>query len=74
MQSALKELPPRCRQVIMLRRVHGLSQREVAQKMGIQEETVENQIVKGMRALTEAMNDRRGSTVARARFFRRQKG
>ena len=69
MQSALEGLPPRCRQVIMLRRVHGFSQKEVAQKMGIREETVETQIIKGMRALTEAMNDRRGNMVARARRF-----
>jgi len=74
MQSALENLPPRCRQVIMLRRVHGFSQREVAQKMGISEETVENQIVKGMRALTEAMNDTRGDMVARARRFWHRKG
>jgi RNA polymerase sigma-70 factor (ECF subfamily) len=53
----------------MLRRVHGLSQKEVAREMGIREETVENQIVKGMRALTEAMADRRGNAVARARRF-----
>jgi RNA polymerase sigma-70 factor (ECF subfamily) len=55
MQAALNLLPPRCRQVVVLRRVHGLSQREVAQTMGIKEETVESQMVKGMRLLTDAI-------------------
>ena len=55
MQAALNLLPPRCRQVVVLRRVHGFSQREVAQTMGIKEETVESQMVKGMRLLTDAI-------------------
>lgn len=69
MQAALDALPPRCRQVIVLRRIQGLSQREVAKAMGIKEETVESQIVKGMRALTDAVSDRRGTLVAGARRF-----
>lgn len=73
MQAAIEKLPPRCRQVVLLRRVYGFSQREVARKMGIKEETVENQIVKGMRALTDAMNDRRGYATARARRFGKKK-
>jgi RNA polymerase sigma-70 factor (ECF subfamily) len=55
LEAALDTLPPRCRQVIILRRVHGYSQREVAQKMGIKEETVESQMVKGMRLIADAM-------------------
>lgn len=55
MQAVLDALPPRCRQVIVLRRVHGYSQREVAQKMGIKEETVESQMVKGMRMIADAI-------------------
>jgi RNA polymerase sigma-70 factor (ECF subfamily) len=73
MQAALDELPPRCREVIVLRRVHGFSQREVAAKMGIKEETVENQVVKGMRMLAAATSDRRGSLIAGARRFLRSK-
>jgi RNA polymerase sigma factor (sigma-70 family) len=69
MQAALDELPPRCRQVIILRRVHGFSQREVAKKLGIKEETVENQVVKGMRILADATSDKRGSLIASARRF-----
>lgn len=73
LQAALDDLPVRCRQVIVLRRVHGFSQREVAQKMGITEDTVENQVVKGMRALTDALSDRRGALVTGVRRFRLRK-
>jgi RNA polymerase sigma-70 factor (ECF subfamily) len=69
MQSALDQLPSRCREVIILRRVHGFSQREVALKMGIKEETVENQVVKGMRILADAISDRRGTVIRGARRF-----
>ncbi len=36
--EALASLPPRCRAAFLLRRVDGLSQREVAQRLGISEE------------------------------------
>ena len=67
MQAALDLLPARCREVIVLRRVFGYSQREVAFKMGIKEETVENQVMKGMRILADVISDRRGKLVSGAR-------
>jgi RNA polymerase sigma-70 factor (ECF subfamily) len=67
MQMALDQLSPRCREVIILRRVYGFSQREVAMKMGIKEETVEHQVMKGMRVLADAISDRRGTVIAGAK-------
>jgi len=67
MQDALNQLPPRCREVVILRRVHGYSQREVAEKMGIKEETVESQMAKAMRILTDAVAERRDRAVTGAR-------
>jgi RNA polymerase sigma-70 factor (ECF subfamily) len=69
MQAALDQLPARCREVIILRRVYGFSQREVAIKMGIKEETVENQVMKGMRILADAISDRRGTVITGAKRF-----
>jgi RNA polymerase sigma factor (sigma-70 family) len=43
---AIRELPRQCRRVFVLRRVYGLSQREVAQRLGLSERTVENHIAK----------------------------
>lgn len=47
-------LPAKCREAFLLRKVHGLSQREVAQRMGISENTVEKHIGKGLRHLLRA--------------------
>jgi RNA polymerase sigma-70 factor (ECF subfamily) len=55
LQTALDHLPPRCRQVVILRKVEGCSQREVARQMGITEETVEHHLAKGMRILGHAV-------------------
>ena len=57
LQRALQLLPPRCRQVVELRKIEGLSQRDVAHQMGITEHTVERQVSLGVRALAEAMAD-----------------
>ncbi len=55
LQAALEKLPSRCRMVVELRKIEGLSQREVASRMGITEDTVERQVSKGVRALADAM-------------------
>jgi len=57
LQIALNLLPARCREVIELRKIEGLSQREVATRMGITEDTVERQVSKGVRALASAMQN-----------------
>jgi RNA polymerase sigma-70 factor (ECF subfamily) len=44
---AIAALPAKTREVFMLRRVHGLSQREVAGRMGIAESTVEKHMSRG---------------------------
>jgi len=46
---AIQSLPTRCRQVMTLRKIYGLSQREVAKRLGISEHTVEAQGAIGMR-------------------------
>ena len=48
---AIQSLPTRCRQVITLRRIYGLSQKEVAVQLGISEHTVEAQATIGLRKL-----------------------
>lgn len=49
--DAFDRLPDRCREVVWLRRVEELSQKEVALRLGISEKTVEKHIAKGMRLL-----------------------
>ena len=55
LEAALAALPPRCGEVVRLRKVEGLSQREVAERLGITEDTVERQVSKGIRALAQAL-------------------
>lgn len=55
LQVALELLPRRCREVVELRKIEGLSQREVAQRLGIAEDTVQKQVAKGIRSLAQAL-------------------
>jgi len=48
--EAVAELPVRCRQAFVLKKVQGLGQREIAQRMGISESTVEQHVAKGLLA------------------------
>lgn len=54
-QSALDRLPERAREVILLKQIEELSRAEIAQRMGIGEETVKWHLAKGMRALADML-------------------
>jgi RNA polymerase sigma factor (sigma-70 family) len=58
---AVARLPERCRQVFTLRKVYGLSQKEIAASLAISENTVEQHLAKGVRLCTAALG---GSPVA----------
>jgi RNA polymerase sigma-70 factor (ECF subfamily) len=53
--SLIAALPDRCREVFTLRKLHGLSQREVAQQLKIAESTVEKHMVKALASLADAI-------------------
>lgn len=53
--ALIESLPDKCRQAFVLRRVEGYSQREIAQRMQISENTVEKHVCKGIRVLMDAM-------------------
>lgn len=53
LQHALNDLPPRCRQAVILQRIEGLSRREIAQRMGISEQAVANHVARGMFVLAD---------------------
>ena len=52
--EAIAELPGKLRDVFRLRRVEGLSQREVAAKLGLAESTVEKHLAKGLLLIMNA--------------------
>lgn len=51
--DAVRALPDRCRQVLTLRKIYGLSQKQIAAQLGIAEHTVEAQVANGMRRVTQ---------------------
>lgn len=64
LHEALQSLPERCREVFMLRRLHGLSQKEIAARLGIAEKTVENQSVLALRKCVEFFRRREAGSAA----------
>jgi RNA polymerase sigma factor (sigma-70 family) len=53
--KALDSLPNKCREVVWLRRVDELSQKEVAARLRVTQKTVEKHVMKGMKLLAEAL-------------------
>ena len=69
LQKALDALPPRCRQIVVWRKIEGMSQREVARKLGVTEEVVESQVAKAMRLLANLIHGHRGQVIATAKRY-----
>ena len=53
MTQAIHALPDRCRQVMTLRNVYGLPQKEIAAQLGVSVRTVEAQVTIGIKRCTE---------------------
>lgn len=53
LSSAIQSLPTRCRQIFTLRKLYGLSQREIARRLGLSESTVSNQLIIGVEKCTD---------------------
>ncbi len=56
--QGLVTLPPRGREVMMLRKFKGLSQKEVAAQLGISEKTVDEHLCRGMKRLGAHLRER----------------
>jgi len=69
LQGALDELPERCRQIVVLRKVEGLSQREVAGRLGVTEDIVEHQLAKGLRLLARSLSSGRRPITMMAKSY-----
>ena len=54
-QVALRELPPRCREVFELSRIHGLKYAEIAEALEISQKTVEAQMGKALKIMRERL-------------------
>lgn len=56
--AAVRDLPARCRQVMTLRLLYGMSQKGIAAELRISEHTVKAQIAKGMRRCATYLSER----------------
>ena len=52
---AFDSLSDKCRRIVWLRRIEGLSQRQTAARLGLREVAVESQLARGMRSLARAV-------------------
>lgn len=57
LRDAIDTLPPRCREVFVLHKVHGKSHSEVAATLGISRNMVERHIIRAYAQLRETMDD-----------------
>jgi RNA polymerase sigma factor (sigma-70 family) len=53
-RKLIEALPPKCREIFVLRRVHGVSQKEIARELGVSENTVEMHAKRGLKIILKA--------------------
>jgi RNA polymerase sigma-70 factor (ECF subfamily) len=53
--EAMNFLPPKCREVVWMRRIEGLPQKEVAMRLGVTQKTVEKHMAHGTKILARAL-------------------
>lgn len=61
--EALEALPPQCREVLTLRKFHGLSHREISRRLGLSERRVNHEVGNGIRRCADYLQAR-GITMA----------
>ena len=72
LQAAVDDLPPRCREVVKLRKIEGCSQRVIAEHLGITESTVEKHLKHGLFVLAQVLYEH-GIEVVRRYGLTRQR-
>lgn len=71
---AVRRLPVQCRRAFLLKKVYGLSRREIAAYLGITESTVQKHVAKGLLMVSEYLEEEgvRGRPEASAQNGKRQ--
>jgi RNA polymerase sigma factor (sigma-70 family) len=56
-EELMNMLPERARRIFRMRKIDGISQREIARQLGLTETIVENEVARGLRSILEAMTE-----------------
>jgi RNA polymerase sigma-70 factor (ECF subfamily) len=56
--EAMKALPERCREIVVLRSLHGCTYQEIAARLGLAEETVRVQMARGVKKCAQFLRER----------------
>jgi len=72
--EAIASLPEKCRQVFLLRKVHGLSHKEIGERMSLSISSVEKYLRQGILACQVHVDTHEGTSAARAPAARRSQG
>lgn len=70
--QAIANLPTRVREVYVLRKVHGLKQRDVARQLGIAESTVEKHVAKGLMLINKEFDAQANNHVTKKESCRKE--
>ncbi len=65
LKAIVETLPPQCRRVFILRRVHDRSMTEIAEELGLSVSTVEKHLTKAISRIMQAIRDREDADVER---------
>ncbi len=63
----IANLPDRCRRIFTMRKIEGVSQREIAARLGVSESVVENEGAKGLRLIMRALREDDGEQQRRGK-------
>ncbi|MBD5780068.1 RNA polymerase sigma factor [Pelagicoccus sp. NFK12] len=63
LRSAIDSLPERCREIFVMRRVHGLASAEIAARLKISTHTVSSQLTIGLKKCTEYVQRATGNKL-----------
>ncbi len=57
LKAMIDELPEKCRQIFVLRKIENIPQREIAERLGITEHTVEAHVSRGLQLILKAWSE-----------------
>lgn len=69
MLRLIAALPERCRRIVEMRKIEGISQRDIAIAMGVTESVVENEVNQGVKAVMRAWRDAENTAALRLAAF-----